>query len=73
MSEFLEMLFRALLFVLYLFLFPVILLVCTPFILLWPGKRQADGTRRPKDIKARYLKVLRAYKSIGLGVAALPI
>ena len=71
MSDFLEQLFRALLFVLYMLAFPIVMLVATPFVLLWPGRKRPDGSRRPRKIAERYARVMRFYKSIGLGVATL--
>jgi hypothetical protein len=69
MEEFLELLFRALLFVLYILLTPIILIITTPFILLLPGKKRTDGTREKRDISARYARILRIWRDIGVGIS----
>jgi hypothetical protein len=71
MEEFLQSLFRALLVVVYILLTPMILIVTTPFILLWPGRKRMDGTRENKNIGARYARVLRIWRDVGTGLPTL--
>jgi hypothetical protein len=67
MEEFLHRLLVALLFVVYILLVPIILVITTPLILLWPGRKRMDGTREGKNITARYRRVLRIWWEIGKG------
>ena len=60
--------FYGLIYFLYILLIPAVLLVSTPFILLWPGKRQVDGSRRRRDYRGRYRKILSLLKNLGLGL-----
>jgi hypothetical protein len=64
-EEFLGRVALALLFAFYCILLPPILLLATPFILLWPGKRLGQGRRGPKDIKKRYKRILTIWVSVG--------
>ena len=45
MEELLTVILYVVLFFIYLLLLPAILIVATPFVLLWPGKKQTDGSR----------------------------
>jgi hypothetical protein len=56
------------LYVFYILLIPVVMLFATPFILLWPGKKCANGTRKKKSIKKRYARIWEIMKSIGVGL-----
>lgn len=67
MEEFLGRVFLAILFVLYCVFLPIILVVATPFIVLWPGKRLRRGRRTRMDIKGRYKRILKLWWTIGLG------
>lgn len=68
MSDFLEALARAMIFVLYLLFLPVLLVAATPFVLLWPGRKRPDGGRFPRNLRRRYRKLLEFYKELGLGM-----
>ena len=68
MEEILQTILVCLLYLLYILLFPVVMVVATPVILLWPGKRAPDGTRERRDIRGRYHKILKVWKSIGTGL-----
>ena len=63
MEEILGVILVVVLFVLYLLLLPAILIVATPLVILWPGKKQTDGSRAPRYVGKRYLKILRLWKS----------
>lgn len=65
MEDILGVILYVLLFLLYILLLPLVLIVATPFVLFWPGKRQIDGTRVPKRIGERYLRILKGWRSIG--------
>jgi hypothetical protein len=67
MEEFLEKVLLAILFALYCVLLPFVLVLATPFILLWPGKKLRLGGRARKDIKGRYKRILKIWEWIGLG------
>ena len=68
MEELITTVVVALLCMVYILLIPVIMLVATPIILLWPGKKESDGTRSKRDIRGRYRKLWRIWESIGLGL-----
>lgn len=68
MGDFLQSVVTALLYVVFIVLLPVALLVVTPFILLWPGKRLPGGGRAKPDIEGRYKKVLSIWLEIGKGL-----
>jgi hypothetical protein len=65
MEELLTVILYVVLFLIYLLFLPAILIVATPFILLWPGKKQTDGSRAPKQVGQRYLRILKFWKSFG--------
>ena len=71
MEEFLRMLVTAFLYCLYIVLIPVALIVATPFILIWPGKKRANGSRARRPIGSRYARLFRIWKNIGLGLPIL--
>ena len=53
------------LYVLYIILIPATMLVATPFILLWPGKKRSDGTREDRPIRNRYARIWKILGSFG--------
>ena len=68
MAELIEILLKILLLILYILLLPVALIVLTPFFLFWPGKKEPDGRRWPKDIKGRYKKLFKIWTSLAQGI-----
>ena len=68
MGDFLQTVFVVMLFMLFMVLLPITLLIATPFILLWPGKRLRDGERAKKDIEGRYKRILNIWLEIGKGL-----
>jgi hypothetical protein len=68
MEEVLKTVFLALLFVLYVLLIPVIMLVATPVILLWPANRGPGGKRGKRDIRGRYRKLWKIWENLGIGL-----
>ena len=68
MGDFLQTVFTVMLFMLFMVLLPVALLVSTPFILLWPGKRLPGGGRAKRDIEGRYKKILSVWIEMGKGL-----
>jgi hypothetical protein len=69
MGEFFEAVFKVILFMVFLVLLPVALVVGTPLILLWPGKRLPGGGRAKRDIEGRYKKVINVWVEMGKGIA----
>jgi hypothetical protein len=63
MEEILGIILVVALLLIYLLLLPAILVVATPFVILWPGKKQTDGSRAPRNIGRRYLSILKFWKS----------
>jgi hypothetical protein len=57
------------LFMIFMVLLPVALVVATPFVLLWPGKRLPGGGRAKRDIEGRYRKILSVWIELGKGIA----
>ena len=57
-----------LLYVFYIVLIPVIMIVATPFILLWPVKKGSEGKRGRRDIRGLYRKEWKIWEAIGLGL-----
>jgi len=68
MDEFLRTLLVILLYILYIIMIPFIFLISTPFILLWPGKKRADGTREKRPIKKRFKQIWKFLENIGIGL-----
>ena len=68
MGEFFEVVFKVILFMIFLVLLPFALIVGTPFILIWPGKRLPCGGRAKRDIEGRYKKILNIWVEIGKGI-----
>jgi hypothetical protein len=68
MGEILHTVFLVMLFMLFMVLLPFTLIVATPFILLWPGKRLPGGKRAKRDIEGRYKKVLKIWMEMGKGL-----
>jgi hypothetical protein len=54
--------------VVYIALLPAILLIATPFVLLWPGGKLSDGTRAPRRVGQRYLKILKLWMSFAQNI-----
>jgi hypothetical protein len=68
MEEFLQSLLHAILFAIWILLIPVVMLLATPFVLLWPAKKAPDGKRKKKNIPARYRRVWRIWIALGIGL-----
>jgi len=68
MEEIVHVFIVVVLYVLYIILIPVIMILATPFILLWPGKKLADGRKEPKQIKKRYARIWKIWENTGLGL-----
>lgn len=68
MEELLRTIVVILLYVLYIVLIPVITLVATPFVVLWPAKKGLAGKRGKRDIRGRYRKLWRIWESVGKGL-----
>jgi hypothetical protein len=67
-GDFFEAVFKVMLFMIFMVLLPVALVVATPLILLWPGKRLPGGGRAKRDLEGRYKKVLNVWVEIGKGL-----
>ncbi len=54
-------------YLIYIVFVPVALIVVTPFVLLWPGRKREDGSREPKPVRQRYERIWNVLKAIGAG------
>ncbi len=68
MGGFLQTVFAVTIYMLLLVLLPFTLLVATPFVLLWPGRRLPGGGRAKRDIEGRYRKILDFWVELGKGL-----
>jgi hypothetical protein len=68
-GDFFETVFKVMLFMVFMVLLPIVLIVTTPFMLLWPGRRLPGGGRAKRDIEGRYKKILNIWIEIGKGIA----
>ncbi|MGD9400635.1 MAG: hypothetical protein PVF95_00045 [bacterium] len=69
LGDFFQTVFMVMLFMIFMVLLPVALVVATPFVLLWPGKRLPGGGRAKRDIEGRYRKILSVWIELGKGIA----
>jgi hypothetical protein len=68
MAEILHSIIVVILYVLYILLIPVVMLIATPFVCLWPGQKTIDGKRQKRDIRSRYKRVWKVWESLGVGL-----
>ena len=68
METILETIVTLALYLLYIVLIPVVFALATPSILLWPGRRQSDGSRAKRDLRGRYGRMWKVLESTGLGL-----
>lgn len=68
MEELLRVIFVAFIYLVYILLIPVIMIVATPFVLLWPAKKGPGGERGRRDIRGRYARVWKILEGLGLGL-----
>ena len=68
LGEFFQTVFTVMLFMLFMVLLPITLVVATPFILLWPGRRLPGGGRAGRDIEGRYKRILNIWVEMGKGL-----
>jgi len=69
LGDLFQTVFMVMLFMIFMVLLPVALVVATPFVLLWPGKRLPGGGRAKRDIEGRYRKILSVWIELGKGIA----
>lgn len=67
MDDIVEFVIKVFLYIVFIISIPILFIVTTPFILLWPPGRDEQGNRKKRDIKGRYKKVWKIWESFGMG------
>lgn len=68
MDDFLDTIMVVFLYIIFILCIPVVMIVATPFVLIWPGRKGAGGVREKRRIKRRYAGIWKIMESIGVGL-----